>query len=319
MKKGFTLIELLAVIVILAIIALIATPIILNIISDSSDASNKRSIELYAKAIENAISDYMLNNEGSIPTKEWISNSANIDPYYNGNRVVCDTQEINSDGTIYLEGCKINGKEIKYTYGTSNIICRGVTEETATKEGGNRLAGNIPTGEYKAGDEYICNVDGVNKYHFFVLEDGDTSGLIKVTEETLGSDETANLGTAGEGEIALVVGFEGRDNTSVTWCKSGNFADCKADGAMEHLKEMTAGWTIEVNLPTYNQINMVANNDTYVAWLSGTYWTSTKVSESRNYLEYPTGWSWDLSCNLSFNEWPNQVLPVITVPKSAIK
>ena len=65
-KKGFTLIELLAVIVILAIIALIATPIILNIISYSREESNKRSVELYASSVEQAIAKYQLNNNESI-------------------------------------------------------------------------------------------------------------------------------------------------------------------------------------------------------------------------------------------------------------
>jgi len=54
-KKGFTLIELLAVIVILAIIALIATPIILEIIQDAKEESDKRSVELYANSIKNSI------------------------------------------------------------------------------------------------------------------------------------------------------------------------------------------------------------------------------------------------------------------------
>ena len=45
MKKGFTLIELLAVIVILAIISLIATPIILTVINNVKEESNKRSID----------------------------------------------------------------------------------------------------------------------------------------------------------------------------------------------------------------------------------------------------------------------------------
>ena len=52
MKKGFTLIELLAVISLLAIVALIATPIILNVIDDSKESANLRSIEGYARAIE---------------------------------------------------------------------------------------------------------------------------------------------------------------------------------------------------------------------------------------------------------------------------
>ena len=50
-EKGFTLIE------ILAIIALIVVPMILNIIEYSTNSSNKKSIELYAKAVENAISN----------------------------------------------------------------------------------------------------------------------------------------------------------------------------------------------------------------------------------------------------------------------
>ena len=56
-EKGFTLIELLTVIEILAIIALIVVPMILNIIEYSKNSSNKKSIELYAKAVENAISN----------------------------------------------------------------------------------------------------------------------------------------------------------------------------------------------------------------------------------------------------------------------
>ena len=65
-NKGFTLIELLAVIVILAIIALIATPIILGIIKDSKEESNKRSVDMYAKAIENAIAKDQLGGTAGI-------------------------------------------------------------------------------------------------------------------------------------------------------------------------------------------------------------------------------------------------------------
>ena len=45
MKKGFTLIELLSVIVILAIIATIAVPIVLNIVEETRNQVNLRSIE----------------------------------------------------------------------------------------------------------------------------------------------------------------------------------------------------------------------------------------------------------------------------------
>ena len=63
MKKGFTLIELLAVIVILAIIALIATPIILGIINNAKEESDKRSTELYVKAVELAVARKNLEDE----------------------------------------------------------------------------------------------------------------------------------------------------------------------------------------------------------------------------------------------------------------
>jgi len=129
-EKGFTLIELLAVIVILAIIALIAVPIILNIIGDSKNSSDKRSIELYAKAIENAIGQYQLKS----PQDKDIT-LEKIDPYieYKGNKVECEKTEINEDGTIYLDKCKIDNKNIDYTYGEnknkSTIVYRWSTDE----------------------------------------------------------------------------------------------------------------------------------------------------------------------------------------------
>ena len=115
-EKGFTLIELLAVIVILAIIALIATPIILGIINDAKKESDKRSIELYGKAIENYVAKSQLDGT-EIP-------SGNLDSTflskveYDGSRVVCTTTRLNTDGTVHLSGCTVGGKEVDYTYGS---------------------------------------------------------------------------------------------------------------------------------------------------------------------------------------------------------
>ena len=114
MKKGFTLIELLAVIVILAIIALIATPIILGIINDARKESQERSIELYASAAKNAIAKYQLNNTSS-PTS-----FDQLDIEYDGD-VVCTTQELYADGSIYLADCTVNGDAVDYTYGTKQV------------------------------------------------------------------------------------------------------------------------------------------------------------------------------------------------------
>ena len=58
MKKGFTLVELLAVIVILAIIALITIPAVMKIIDNATMNSYRRSVDLYGKAVNNAIIEY---------------------------------------------------------------------------------------------------------------------------------------------------------------------------------------------------------------------------------------------------------------------
>ena len=120
-KNAFTLIELLAVIVILAIIALIATPIILGIIKDSKDNANKRSIDNYAKAVQNALTKYQLtgkkleiNKLETINGREF--NNTDFKVEYEGN-IVCDTIEIYEDGNIYLDNCVVNGDNVDYTYG----------------------------------------------------------------------------------------------------------------------------------------------------------------------------------------------------------
>ena len=118
MKKGFTLIELLAVIVILAIIALIAVPIVLNIINNSKDSANKRSIEGYAKAIQNKVSKESLKNKGNLEeiagtyyTTENKTITSTLDSEkvitidYKGEEIVCNYIEIKKNGTIYLEDC----------------------------------------------------------------------------------------------------------------------------------------------------------------------------------------------------------------------
>ena len=121
---GFTLIELLAVIVILAIIALIATPVILGIINNVKDESNKRSIELYAEAIETAVAKYQLNGKkleiSELKVKEGTNGrkfeNSNLEVEYDGN-VVCEIINIYEDGKIYLSGCDVDNQKVNYKYG----------------------------------------------------------------------------------------------------------------------------------------------------------------------------------------------------------
>ena len=116
MKKGFTLIELLAVITILAIILLIAVPVMTSIISNAKEKSNEDSVNLYGRAIENAINDYYvkypLENEVTIKQLEdggFLS--------LKGNKVKCDTVQI-EEREVYLANCKVDDKPVNTTYGT---------------------------------------------------------------------------------------------------------------------------------------------------------------------------------------------------------
>ena len=131
-NKGFTLIELLAVIVILAIIALIATPIILNIIKDSKEESNKRSVEMYANALKNAVAKYQLDGKklevSKLSIKEGTQGkefeNIKLKVEYDGN-VECDTIEVYENGNVYLDKCEVNRGIKKYTYGKDQSYDNG--------------------------------------------------------------------------------------------------------------------------------------------------------------------------------------------------
>ena len=58
MKNGFTLIELLAIIIVIAIIALITTPVVIQIISESSKNTFKSSIEELMNVTQRDYSEY---------------------------------------------------------------------------------------------------------------------------------------------------------------------------------------------------------------------------------------------------------------------
>ena len=154
MKKGFTLIELLAVIVILAVIALIATPIIINIINDTRIESQKRSIDNYAKALENEL----------VRSQMYSNNAVNIDTAienmtYNGSRVNCETRKIQSNGTIYLDNCSVDGNLVEnYSYGqkkneTAPMILTGTTAN-------NKITGYTLAKDGNIGLDIYANVSG---------------------------------------------------------------------------------------------------------------------------------------------------------------
>ncbi len=114
-NKGFTLIELVAVLVIMAIIALIVTPLVMNIIRKAQRSANERSVDAYGRSAEIAVLGYMLDH-GDVPTS-----FADLQIEYSGGGeagVVCNTQQINYDGSVYVADCSVNGVAVDgYVYG----------------------------------------------------------------------------------------------------------------------------------------------------------------------------------------------------------
>lgn len=162
-NKGFTLIELLAVIVILAIIALIATPLILNIISDAREESNKRSIELYKSAVENAFVQAQMKGE-------------NIEEgYYFGSRIL---KNKNSVIKVEYEGTEVNCIAVKYESGIVKLIGPEVgkkPEQTLDEYLLETLYSGVKIGEtvnYQDGvGEYTWKILGTENDHVLLVSD----------------------------------------------------------------------------------------------------------------------------------------------------
>ena len=122
-NRGFTLIELLAVLTILAIIALIVIPIVSGIIKDSRIESRKRSIDMYGRALEQAIGTESMKRANDDLTYSDYETIINNLEYSGESKVECNIT-INDDGTVYLNNCKVDGKEVKnHTYGKKKLVC----------------------------------------------------------------------------------------------------------------------------------------------------------------------------------------------------
>lgn len=138
-KKGFTLIELIAVLVIMAIIALIVTPLVMSIIRKARAAADRRSVDAYGRSIEIALAGYLLDNG------EFTNDLSKLEIEYSGSKVTCTTAEIKDDYSVYLTGCKVDGRDVtdadgSYVYknsalkGTTTNSQQSGTENTNTQD-----------------------------------------------------------------------------------------------------------------------------------------------------------------------------------------
>jgi len=205
-KKGFTLVELLGVIVLLSLLVMLVIP---SIVGSLKKQGNKTD-ELMLDMIEKAASSY-IEDDGSFIDKNGnsycITISELVDKEYLKDNVEYEGKDITNSKSIqvnYSDGVNFELVDNEKCE-TSRIICSAVTEETKT-------TGNVPSGIYAAGDEYICEVKEGVYYNFFVLgEDSDSTKVNLILE--------SNINIDGE----LVKDSSINDNGTVNWISEIDF------------------------------------------------------------------------------------------------
>ena len=198
-SKGFTLIELLAVIVILAVIALIAVPQVIKILNKSRLSAAEDSAYGIVKSAESYVANFMLNNDGSMPSKNLefeCSNSGCVLKTTDlGNYVLTNLNELSfkgvkpKSGTVTIED---NGQTIK----VSNLEINGFTCNYPNSEGkvscekGTNNDDNPQTKTYTSGEAiklggynwHVIGDDGTNVT--LLMDAGQIEDMKQCTDDT---------------------------------------------------------------------------------------------------------------------------------------
>ena len=123
----------------------------------------EKIINKYGDIVSKEAKNYIKENE-EIPTWQVLSDLIEYDEY----EIACQVHNVYIDGSIYLQHCKVNNKNVKYTYGTlmedakkgKEIKVYSNGTEYSDDEEGNELVGTIVCNTvsceyYKAYDKYV--------------------------------------------------------------------------------------------------------------------------------------------------------------------
>ena len=301
--KGFTLIELIAVLVIMAIIALIVTPLVMNIIRKARISADKRSVDAYGRSIELAIAGYLLDT-GKFPTEV-----SQLTIEYSGNKVECETTQINTDSSVYLAGCTVAGRNVEnYTYG-----------EDKTPQAPTYTA-------YKVGDQVTYN-----SINYYVIKGSDTTEesvtLLKAEPLTYEEVQTYSNGTGAQTYDNN--GYGGMQYHSSSRVYSTSYVKTTVDA----WKVVKAPAASEARLITIDEVSSLgyewkqtcptcgegwAKTDDVPTWLYNSnywYWTMSQYQDSVSDVWF-VGNGGSLGCNGVSSG--SVVRPVITISKSSI-
>ena len=302
-EKGFTLIELIAVLVILAIIALIVTPLVMNIIRKARISADKRSIDAYGRSIELAIAGYLLDN-GKFPTEV-----SQLTIEYSGNKVECETTQINSDSSVYLAGCTVAGRNVEnYTYG-----------EDKTPQAPTYTA-------YQVGDQV-----SYNNINYYVIKDSSASeeSVTLLKAEPLSYEEITTYSAGTGAQTTDQNGYGGMQYHS----SSSDYSTSYVKTTVDAWKAAQASAATEARLITIDEVSSLGyewkqtcptcgegwvKTDDVPTWLYNSnynYWTMSPLNDSASGV-------WIMLSDSSLNNYGVYsyfvVRPVITISKSVL-
>ena len=172
--SGFTLIELLAVIVILSLLALLASTSVTKLIKESKDDIYNIQLNSIKEAAETWGADNLLNlpsaGECKYLTVGELKEYGLLDENLTDSRnstAISDDLKIKIMATQSKYGTNVTTYEVDPQ--SVNECTRAIVPLVEATTQTTKTTGNVPTGLFNAGDEYIINVDEKNSYHFFVL------------------------------------------------------------------------------------------------------------------------------------------------------
>ena len=239
--------------------------------------------------------------------------------YIDGDEVKDPETKENMNGSV-----RITKNSNKYTYEYKENKCMTIAAATAST----KTTGNVPTGNYAEGDEYIINIEGIEgrDKHFFVLGVDDSSKVDLIMSENL------------EGYVVWINNddFITAGGLHTDW--DASIRNTKGPiRANVHLASKTSNWEVTPHLPTYDQLYNAGCRDTYRScpeWLyinlynnigsnigkQHAFWTGTSrdVDGTRQ-----SAWMVNYEDKLGSTKVYSDTLfygvrPVITIPKSKL-
>lgn len=300
-NKGFTLIELLGVIIILSLLTILVFPNIINSVKNSTDKTDKLTMNL-------------INNASEL----YISNHLDDFPKDDGNKFSIELSELVAEGLLvspikYGKDNDITNKKcVQVTYNNENFNYE--LKNTGECEVKTYKICKLQEGSSEAvGSKYICKLD--EERIFYVLENNESSDDISLIMDRNIGDPVAWCGDE-------------------TLCKTdGNWDNKKGPiTANAYLASQTSTWEVTTMLPSNEQIVAIGCSEgSCPTWLYDYlrdtehpvsnmygYWmiSPSPYDSSHAYTVYYEGYRLT-QCPI-LNNTIYGVRPVITIPKDRL-